>query len=79
VSADDVVKCEERYNKSKQVHSIMRHVADKTERDLGEVNRLVAWPLYAKYGHAYEAFKLSITCVLRCRPFGSSAIHQQRR
>jgi len=61
VSADDVVKCEERYNKSKQVHSIMRHVADKTERDLGEVNRLVAWPLYAKYGHAYEAFKLSIT------------------
>lgn len=27
VSPEDVVKCEERYNKSKAVHSIMRHVA----------------------------------------------------
>lgn len=27
VSAEDVLKCEERYNKSKTVHSIMRHVS----------------------------------------------------
>jgi len=63
VSAEDVVKCEERYNKSKAVHSIMRHVAEKTEKDLEEINDMIAWPLYDKYGHAYEAFKLSITCV----------------
>ncbi|CAD6572400.1 MAG: hypothetical protein CYPHOPRED_004825 [Cyphobasidiales sp. Tagirdzhanova-0007] len=61
VSAEDVVKCEERYNKSKTVHSIMRHVAEKTEKDLEEINDMIAWPLYGKYGHAYEAFKLSIT------------------
>merc|ERR1712093_799577 len=61
VSAEDVVKCEERYNKSKAVHSIMRHVAEKTEKDLEEINDMIAWPLYDKYGHAYEAFKLSIT------------------
>lgn len=63
VSAEDVVKCEERYNKSKAVHSIMRHVAEKTETDLEKVNEMIAWPLYEKYGHAYDAFKLSITCV----------------
>ncbi|ORY90687.1 eukaryotic translation initiation factor 2 alpha subunit-domain-containing protein [Leucosporidium creatinivorum] len=61
VSAEDVIKCEERYNKSKTVHSIMRHVAEKTGTEMDEVNQLVAWPLYKKYGHAYEAFKLSIT------------------
>lgn len=67
VSAEDVVKCEERYNKSKAVHSIMRHVAEKTEKDLEEINEMIAWPLYSKFGHAYEAFKLSITYALRCR------------
>lgn len=61
VSADDVVKCEEKFNKSKAVHSIMRHVAEKTETDLEKVNELIAWPLYDKFGHAYDAFKLSIT------------------
>lgn len=61
VSADDVVKCEEKFNKSKAVHSIMRHVAERTETDLEKVNEMIAWPLYDKFGHAYDAFKLSIT------------------
>lgn len=64
VSAEDVIKCEERYNKSKAVHSIMRHVAEKAGVEMDIVNEMVAWPLYHKYGHAFEAFKLSITCVL---------------
>jgi len=63
VSAEDVIKCEERYNKSKTVHTIMRHVAEKTGADMEQINDLVAWPLYKKYGHAYDAFKLSITYV----------------
>lgn len=60
VSAEDVLKCEERYNKSKAVHSIMRHVAEKCGLEMTEVNDMIAWPLYQKYGHAYDAFKLSI-------------------
>ena len=39
----------------------MRHVAEKTNKDLEEINAMIAWPLYDKYGHAHEAFKLSIT------------------
>ncbi|GAA5961596.1 hypothetical protein JCM3765_002641 [Sporobolomyces pararoseus] len=61
VSAEDVIKCEEKYNKSKTVHTIMRHVSEKTGAEMEHINDLVTWPLYKKYGHAYDAFKLSIT------------------
>jgi translation initiation factor 2 subunit 1 len=61
VSEEDVAACEERYNKSKLVHSIMRHVAETMEADVEDLYAHVAWPLYKKYGHAFEAFKLIVT------------------
>ncbi|RVX22755.1 Eukaryotic translation initiation factor 2 subunit alpha-like [Vitis vinifera] len=107
VSEEDIQVCEERYNKSKLVHSIMRHVAETMNLDLedeyymhqisgnmlrwgimfyaccflyvimsfignlvlGKLNFShmldlyihVGWPLYRKYGHAFEAFKLIVT------------------
>jgi len=61
VSTEEVVKCEEKYNKSKAVHSIMRHVAETTQRSLEELYTMVGWPLYTKFGHAYDAFKVAIT------------------
>ena len=61
VSPEDIVKCEERYNKSKMVHSIMRHVAEKTLVPIEQLYESIAWPLNRKYGHAIDAFKLSIT------------------
>ncbi|XP_024390263.1 eukaryotic translation initiation factor 2 subunit alpha homolog [Physcomitrium patens] len=60
VSEEDIARCEERYNKSKLVHSIMRHVADTLEADLEDIYTHVGWPLYKKYGHAFEAFKLIV-------------------
>ena len=61
VSPEDIVKCEERYNKGKMVHSIMRHVAEKTSTPIEELYADIGWPLNKKYGHAVDAFKLSIT------------------
>jgi translation initiation factor 2 subunit 1 len=61
VSPEDIVKCEERYNKSKMVHSIMRHVAEKTTVPIETLYETIGWPLNRKYGHAIDAFKLSIT------------------
>ncbi|KAF2456259.1 translation initiation factor 2, alpha subunit [Lineolata rhizophorae] len=61
VSAEDIVKCEERYNKSKMVHSIMRHVAEKTNTPIETLYQSIGWPLNKKYGHSIDAFKLSIT------------------
>lgn len=58
-----MVKCEERYNKSKTVHLIMRHVAEKTQTPIETLYESIAWPLNKKYGHAIDAFKLSITYV----------------
>lgn len=61
VSPEDIAKCEEKYNKSKAVHSIMRHVAETTHANLEDLYTTLGWPLYKKYGHAYEAFKAAIT------------------
>eukprot|EP00245_Coleochaete_scutata_P013848 TRINITY_DN5742_c0_g2_i1.p1 TRINITY_DN5742_c0_g2~~TRINITY_DN5742_c0_g2_i1.p1 ORF type:complete len:341 (-),score=93.97 TRINITY_DN5742_c0_g2_i1:603-1625(-) len=61
VSEEDIAACEERYNKSKMVHSIMRHVAEMMVTDLEDLYLHVGWPLYKKYGHAFEAFKLIVT------------------
>jgi translation initiation factor 2 subunit 1 len=61
VSAEDVAKCEERYNKAKAVHRVMRHVADRQGKRLEELYEIVGWPLYEKYGHAYDALKLCLS------------------
>ena len=60
VSPEDVAKCEERYQRSKSVHSIVRHVSEITHTDMEALYRVSAWPLYEKFGHAYEAFCASI-------------------
>lgn len=59
-SAEDIQECEERFAKSKTVHSIMRHVASVLNLKLEDLYALYTWPLYKKYGHAYEAFKIAI-------------------
>jgi translation initiation factor 2 subunit 1 len=65
VSEEDVQACEERYNKSKLVHSIMRHVAETLSIDLEELYTTIGWPLYRKYGHAYEVLELIDDIFLR--------------
>ena len=62
VSAEDIAACEDRFGKSKMVHSIMRHVAETTGQDVEELYKHVAWPLYKAYGHAFDAFKVSAPC-----------------
>lgn len=61
VSPEDIIKCEEKYNKGKVVHSIMRHVAEKCSHPIEDLYEKIGWPLNKKYGHAVDAFKLSIT------------------
>jgi translation initiation factor 2 subunit 1 len=60
VSPEEVDKFEEKFNKSKAVHSIMRHVAEKLDMSLEDLYVQVGWPLYKKYGHAFEAFKVAL-------------------
>ena len=61
VSPEDVAKCDERFQRSKAVHSIVRHVSEITHIDMEALYRQTAWPLYQKFGHAYEAFCAAIS------------------
>mmetsp|Transcript_16062 Transcript_16062/g.48156 ORF Transcript_16062/g.48156 Transcript_16062/m.48156 type:complete len:326 (+) Transcript_16062:237-1214(+) len=60
VSPEDLAAAEERFNKSKMVHSIMRHAAETTGADLEALYTSIAWPLYKMYGHAFDAFKIMV-------------------
>ncbi|ORX35595.1 eukaryotic translation initiation factor 2 alpha subunit-domain-containing protein [Kockovaella imperatae] len=61
VSAEEVVKCEEQFEKGKTVNSILSQVAKKVNVDVEELYEKIAWPLHRQYGHSYEAFKVSIS------------------
>jgi translation initiation factor 2 subunit 1 len=58
VSPEDVAACEDKFNKAKAVHGVLRHIADRKGLYLEELYEKIGWPLYRKYGHAYDAFKL---------------------
>lgn len=60
VDPEDIEKCAERYQKSKTVHNLMSQVAGKTNYPLEQLYQKVCWPLDKKFGHCFDAFKLSI-------------------
>ncbi|KAL3669172.1 hypothetical protein V7S43_005556 [Phytophthora oleae] len=75
VSPEDIAKCEERYNKAKTVHGVLRQVAQENHLEIEDLYSKVAWPLYKKfkiettnedekkveYVHCYDLFKMGIT------------------
>jgi len=61
VSPEEVVKTEERFNKAKAVHSILRHVSNRMREPIGSLYERVGWPLTRRYGHAFDAFQLSVS------------------
>ncbi len=61
VSPEDVAACEDKFKKAKAVHGVFRHLADRKGLYLEELYQKIGWPLYKKYGHAYDAFKLVLS------------------
>jgi translation initiation factor 2 subunit 1 len=61
VAPEDIPKCEEKYNKAKTVHSIMRHLSEITDQNLETLYETIGWPLYRRFNHAFDAFKLALT------------------
>mmetsp|Transcript_18709 Transcript_18709/g.33854 ORF Transcript_18709/g.33854 Transcript_18709/m.33854 type:complete len:341 (-) Transcript_18709:101-1123(-) len=60
VSPEDVAACEDKFNKAKAVHGVLRHLAERRKCYLEDLYDRIAWPLYKKYGHAYDAFKIAL-------------------
>lgn len=42
----------------------MKHVAETQHRKLDDLYKQFGWPLYKKFGHAFDAFKVAIQYVL---------------
>jgi translation initiation factor 2 subunit 1 len=61
VTPEDVAACEDKFNKAKAVHGVLRHLAERRKYYLQDLYEKIGWPLYKKYGHAYDAFKLAIS------------------
>ena len=57
---EDVAACEDRFNKAKAVHGVLRHLAERRKYVLEDLYARIAWPLYKKYKHAFDAFKLAL-------------------
>lgn len=64
VSPGDLAKAELKWNKSKVVHSILRNVAGKCHIPIEQLYQTLAWPLYRRFGHAFDAFKLFLRSVV---------------
>ena len=60
VKGEEISKCEEMYKKAKTVHSILRQAAINCNTTLLALYECIGWPLYKKYGHALDAFKIAI-------------------
>ena len=60
VSPEDIQKTEDRYNKAKSIHSILRYFSNLSKIPLTTLYEKCGWPLYQKYGHAYEAFQKAV-------------------
>jgi len=48
----------EKYLKGKTVHSIAKRLAETQHGELGDIYAKLIWPLYDKYEHPFDAFKL---------------------
>lgn len=60
VSAEEVAKCDERFNKAKAVHSIVKHVSLKMKTPMASLYQRIAWPLYKRFPHAFDAFQAAV-------------------
>jgi translation initiation factor 2 subunit 1 len=58
VSPEEGQKMDEKYAKSKLVHSVMRHTSQQHNIPLEEMCAMASWKLYKKYPHASEAFTI---------------------
>lgn len=58
VFPEEIPVLDEKFAKGKMVQGIIRHTAQQCKIDTLELCEKISWPLYAKHGHAYEAFKI---------------------
>lgn len=58
------------------MHSVLRHLADQRKMELQQLYELIGWPLDKKYGHSYNAFKMSLSSEQDEDPFADLEISE---
>ncbi|GAB5365921.1 hypothetical protein AAMO2058_001100000 [Amorphochlora amoebiformis] len=61
VTHQDVEDMDEKYAKSKLVHSIIRQLSNRTQISMIKIYEKWVWDLYKRFGHAYYAFSRIVT------------------
>ena len=61
VSAEEIVKAEDRFNKAKMAHSIIKHVSQHLSVPMLSLYTRVGWPMYRKFGHAHAGLSMVLT------------------
>jgi len=61
ISPEETSALEMKFNKAKKVNSILRNLSEITKTKIEDLYSDIAWPLYKKFGHCYDAFKLVLT------------------
>lgn len=61
VKKDDAKKCRDKYESAKLVHRILLRTASIAQVDFEELQKAVAFPAYAKFGHAVVLFNQAAT------------------
>ena len=61
VSAEEIVKAEDRFNKEKMAHSIIKHVSQHLSVPMLSLYTRVGWPMYRKFGHAHAGLSMVLT------------------
>lgn len=73
VAPEDIIKAEDRFNRAKSVHGIVKHVSSRLRVPILNLYQRLAWPLYKSKGHAFDAFQ-----VRRCWQAGWDAAGTRR-
>lgn len=60
VAPEDIASTEEKFSRSKKVYLTARQAATQLDVPVEEINRKAVWPLYRKYGHAYDGLKEAV-------------------
>jgi len=85
VDAKEIAECNEKYSKSKGVHSILGHVISELHEtgfltvELEDVYNKLIWPIYRaeKYEHPIEAFQAAISDPTVFDEFGLEELHPE--
>lgn len=57
-SPEEITICQNNYNKAKIINNIAKYFAEVNNLNVLKFYQNIIWPLYKKYVHCYEAFKL---------------------